>query len=214
MLRCVIGLVGLAVFTAGVLSATVIPYNYTTTGTIVGSPLNIVFKPQSTSIIGSTNAAGNALGLILGSFTLSKPGAHTATTYNNVFTFGLAFATPNVSAATTFSGLLSGALYQGTGDSDVDLVFSPSSKVVSFTSPYSGSFTFTVHDILNMSHSAGKPATYNLTGDITKVREAANLDPVQELSPVPEPSSVLLFLTVAGGVRLAMRRKASGPFKA
>jgi hypothetical protein len=97
MLRSVIGLVGLAVFTAGALSATVIPYNYTTTGTIVGSPLNIVFNPQSTFIIGSTNAAGNALGLILGSFTLSKPGAHTATTYNNVFT--LAWRSPRQTSA-------------------------------------------------------------------------------------------------------------------
>ena len=166
MLRHAIGLVGLAVFTAGALSATVLPYNYTTTGTIVGSPLNIVFNPQSTLTSGSTNAAGKALGLVLGSFTLSKPGAHTVTTYNTAFALGLAFATPVISGATTFTGLLSGSLYQGTGESDVHLVFSPSSKVLSFTSPNSGSFTFTLHDILNMSHSGGKPATYYLTGEV------------------------------------------------
>jgi hypothetical protein len=130
---------------------------------------------------------------------LSKPGAHTTTNYNNVFTFGLAFTTPVVSGATTYSGLLSGALYQGTGESDVDLVFNPSSKVVSFTSPNSGSFTFTLHDILNMSHSGGKPATYYLTGDITNVQGALNLD------PVPEPSSVLLLLTAIGTVGFALR---------
>jgi hypothetical protein len=201
MLRGVIGFVGLAVFTAGALSATVLPYNYKTTGGIVGSPPNIVFNPQSTPIIGSTDAIGNAPGLLLGSFTLSKPGPHTITTYNNVFTLNVAFATPLVSGATTFGGLLSGALYQGTGESDVDLMFSPSSKVVTFTSPNSGSFTLTVHDILNMSHSEGKPATYNLTGDITNVQGALNLD------PVPEPSSVFLLLTAIATVGLALRCK-------
>src|ERR1700681_2623615 len=141
------------------MSATVMPYSYTTTGTIAGSPSKIVFNPQSTSVSGSTNAAGNALGLALGSFTLSKPGAHTTINYNNTFTLNILFAAPTVSGATSFSALLSGTLKNGMGQSGIDLVFIPSSKVFNFTTPSNGSFTFTVHDLLDMDHSAGGPAT-------------------------------------------------------
>jgi len=71
----------LAILTAGALSATVMSFDYTTTGTIAGSPPNIVFNPQSIAVSGSTNAAGDALGLALGSFTLSKPGGNTTINY-------------------------------------------------------------------------------------------------------------------------------------
>jgi hypothetical protein len=97
--------------------------------------------------------------------------------------------------------LLSGTLKNGTGQSAVDLVFSPSSKVFNFTSPSSGSFNFTVHDILGMDHSAGGPATYSLTGDITGAQNTLNP------AAVPEPSSVLLLLTGLGGIGLVMRRR-------
>jgi hypothetical protein len=193
-------LMALAVVTAGALSATVMPYDYTTIGTIASSPLNIVFNPQSTAVSGSTNAAGDALGLALGSFTLSKPGSQTTIIYNNLFTLDVAFTIPTTSGATTFNALLSGYLNQGTGQSAVDLIFNPSSKVVNFTSPYNGSFTFAVHDILGMDHSAGNPATYDLTGDITNAQAGS-------VSAVPEPSSVFLLLTVVVVVGLAMRRR-------
>jgi hypothetical protein len=85
----------------------------------------------------------------------------------------------------------------------VDLIFTPSSKTFNFTSPSNGTFDFAVHDILGMDHSAGGPATYDLTGDITNAQDNS----VSSVSAVPEPSSVFLLLTVAGGVGLAMRRK-------
>jgi hypothetical protein len=194
-------LIGSAIVSTGILSATVIPYSYTTTGTIAGAPSNIVFNPQSTSVNGSTNAAGNALGLALGSFTLSQPGA--TINYNNTFTLNILFAAPTISGATSFGALLSGHLKNGTGQSEVALVFAPSSNIFNFTSPSTGSFTFTVHDIMNMDHSAGGPATYTLRGDITGGESDAS-DP---LSSVPEPSSIFLLLTVLGGAGLAMRRK-------
>ncbi len=201
----VIGLVGLAVFTAGTMSATVIPYNYTTTGTIAGSHPNIVFNPQSTAVSGFTNAAGNALGLALGSFTLTKPGARTTINYSNAFTLDIAFAVPTVTGATTFDASLSGVLKNGTGQSNVDLIFSPSSKVFNFTSPSNGSFTFTVHDILDMNHSAGNSSTYDLRGDITGAASSTGVG--ISLSAVPEPSSIFLLLTVLGGAGLAMRSR-------
>ena len=196
-------LIGLAVVSTGMLSATVIPYSYTTTGTIAGAPSNIVFNPQNTSVNGSTNAAGNALGLALGSFTLSKPSAQTTINYNNTFTLNILFAAPTGSGTTSFGALLSGHLKNGTGQSEVALVFAPSSNIFNFTSPSTGSFTFTVHDIMNMDHSAGGPATYTLRGDITGAESNAG----DRLSSVPEPSSIFLLLTVLGGAGLAMRRK-------
>ena len=203
--RAIAKLIGLAVVTAGALSATVvISFDYTTTGTIAGSHPNIVFNPQSTAVSGSTNAAGNALGLGLGSFTLSKPGAHTTITYNNPFTLDIVFTIPTVTSNTTFDAVLTGTLVNGTGKSSVDLVFSPSSKVFNFTNPFIGSFTFTVHDLLGMNHSAGNPSTYYLVGDITNA-QATNAQP--GLAAVPEPSSVFLLLTAVGGIGLAMRRR-------
>jgi hypothetical protein len=98
-------LMALTAITAGMLSATVLPYNYTTTGTIAGSPSNIVFNPQSTAVSGSTNASGTALGLALGSFTLSKPGGHNTVTYNNAFSLDIAFTVPTITGASTFSAL-------------------------------------------------------------------------------------------------------------
>src|ERR1700681_3908467 len=148
-------LIGSAVVSTGMLSATVMPYSYTTSGTIAGVPSNIVFNPQNTSVNGSTNAAGNALGLTLGSFTLSKPGAQTTINYNNTFTLNILFEAPTVSGTTSFGALLSGHLKNGTGQSEVALVFAPSSNIFHFTSPSTGSFTFTLHDIMNMDHSAG-----------------------------------------------------------
>src|SRR4051812_17602039 len=138
--------IGFALLTAAALSATVMPYSYTTTGSIAGSPPDIAFRPQSTAVSGSTNAAGTALGLRLGSFTLTKPGAQTTINYNNLFTFNVAFTAPTITGSTSFSGLLSGVLKQGRGQSDVDFVWNPSSQVVHFTSPYAGAFIFTLHD--------------------------------------------------------------------
>src|ERR1700681_4667791 len=129
----------IALVTAGALSAGTMSFDYTTTGTIAGSPANIAFNPQSIAVTGSTNAAGDALGLALGSFTLTKPGGNTTINYNNIFTLDLVFAAPTVSGTTTFDALLSGTLMNGTGPSGVDLVFSPSSKVFNFTSPSTGS---------------------------------------------------------------------------
>jgi hypothetical protein len=193
-------LVALALITTVTMSATVLPYSYTTTGTIAGSPPNIVFNPQSTAVSGSTNAAGVALGLALGSFTLSKPGGQTTINYNNAFSLDIVFTVPTVTGASTFNALLSGTLRNGTGLSNVDLIFSPSTKTFNFTSPSNGSFDFTVHDILGMDNSAGNPATYSLTGDISNGQGGT-------LSAVPEPSSILLLLTVVGGVGFAIRRR-------
>lgn len=191
----------IALVTAGALSAGTMSFDYTTTGTIGGSPPNIVFNPQSIAVTGSTNAAGDALGLALGSFTLTKPGSNTTINYNNIFTLDLVFAAPTVSGPTTFDASLSGTLMNGTGQSGVDLVFNPFSKVVNFSSGSTGWFRFTVHDILGMDNSAGGPATYYLTGDITDTQ--GTFAPAE----VPEPSSVLLLLTGLGGIALAMRRR-------
>src|ERR1700686_1195731 len=148
--------------TAGALSAGTMSFDYTTTGTIGGAPPNIVFNPQNIAATGSTSAAGDALGLALGSFTLTKPGGNTTINYNNIFTLDLVFAAPTVSGSTTFDALLSATLMRGTGQSGVDLVFSPSSKLFNCTTRYTGSFRFTVLDILGMVYSAGGPATYYL----------------------------------------------------
>jgi hypothetical protein len=163
-------------------------------------------RPQSTAVSGSTNAAGTALGLRLGSFTLNKPGAHTIINYNNVFTLNVAFTNPTITGSTSFSGLLSGVLKQGTGQSDVDFVLNPSSQVIHFTSPYAGAFIFTLHDILNMSYSNGQRETYALTGDITQATDGTSLNS-SGLSAVPEPASVFLLLAVVGVVALTMRRQ-------
>lgn len=198
--------IGFALLTVGALSATVMPYNYTTSGTIAGSPADIAFTPQSTAVSGSTNAAGTALGLRLGSFTLTKPGAQTTIDYNNLFTLNVAFTNPTITGSTSFSGLLSGVLKQGTGKSDVDFVLNPSSQILHFTSPYAGAFILTLHDILNMSYSSGNRETYALTGDITQATDGTSLNG-PGLSAVPEPASVFLLLGVVGVVALTMRRR-------
>jgi len=198
--------IGFALLTVGTLSATVMPYSYTTTGTIAGSPADVAFTPQSTPISGSTSAAGTALGLRLGLFTLTKPGAQTTINYDNIFTLNVAFTNPTITGTTSFTGLLSGVLKQGKGQSDVDLFWNPASQVLHFTSPYAGAFIFTLHDIFDMSASGGGRETYSLTGDITQATDGTSLNG-PGLSSVPEPASAFLLLAVIGGVALTMRRR-------
>jgi hypothetical protein len=202
--------IGLAMLAVGALSATVMPYTYTTTGAIAGSPANLVFNPRSTAVFGSTNGNGSVLDLALGSFTLSRPGVQTAITYNNSFTLNFAFTSP-IFTSTSFNGFLSGVLNPRTGQSDADFIVSPSSRVVRFASPYNGSFLVTVHDILDMSYSGGERENYTLRGDITHATDAVN--PANEerdgvdRAAIPEPASVFLLLTVVGGLVITMRRR-------
>jgi hypothetical protein len=77
MRHLVSGLFVLAVFTAGTMSATVIPYNYTTTGTIAGSHPNIVFnpagKPSTYDLSGDITGAASGIGVGISPSAVPEP---------------------------------------------------------------------------------------------------------------------------------------------
>lgn len=200
----------MAVVMAGALAADTMPCGFTTSGTLAGAPPNIVFNAQNSS--GSTYTCAEGLIVGLGSLTLSKPGAQTTIHYDDAFTLNVTFATPTASTIVSFDALLSGILKNGTGQSDVGLIFNPASKVVRFTGPSNGSFLFTVNDLVDMNHSSGNPGTYNLTGTISQAR--FDLAPDQQATPqainlavVPEPSSIFLLFTAAGGLWIRAKRR-------
>jgi hypothetical protein len=190
-------------------SADEVTFSLSTSGSFSpGSPSDLSFLGIENGFTGTTR--GGTLSLNLGTFTLRKP-SQGADTYNSgdTFTLNLLFFAPaGINGQTMFNAALTGAL-RGTVNKEQGwglIDFGPTQRFHFQNEDGSGVFELTIDDLaLTIPHDNTPSVSQVLAGSITNAS-----DPPADIAPVPEPLSIVLFVTVIVFVVGQIRRKTRG----
>ena len=197
-------------------------YKFTTTGSFGSSVQYLTFANQATAVSGTTSG-GQALGLSLGSFTLSQPPPSGNPNYDgDTFTLDVIFALPpgieNGNTQTqTFDATLTGKMVHGQGSGNgVTITFdNPTQNFTFDDGTINGSFTFSIENggILSGIDWSGdgtpapssktmSSATYALLADIRDATQSNDTP-----SSVPEPASIIGLGSVLVGISVTFGRR-------
>ena len=179
-------------------NADMIPVQLSTTGTFTGQHPGLDF--QGVNVPLQNTAPDGSLDITLGAFTLDA----LDNDFSGTFTLTLLFDHPQVivtGSTQTFTGTYTGTARPN--NDTAEILFNPFGTVFNFNGPDGiGSFAFSVDPQIDLSHKerGSDVRSVTLQGHITSAA-ASNPD----VPAVPEPSSIVLFLTAAAAVVFRFR---------
>jgi hypothetical protein len=209
-LRTTVIALGLAAATAGGVRASTISNNPMLSYDTVGSTIDNTVGVNGTPVISFVPVTGGSFlsssNLSLGSFSVSSPGDGQTTTYTNT-PFSLKFSADALNGAAispnqspiTISGILNGQV-NGPSQSNVTATFSALSQPTFATGLFSN--TLAMPSLVSVV-----PSTSN--GGMSSVQ--VSLTSVATGSPVPEPSTIVIFAAAIAGLGLRQRIRRGRP---